>query len=165
VPASSGVLPLVLGRATRLARFLSAGTKVYDAVLRLGVATDTYDAAGHPVGIPVPETIADCLQTTKPGVHTFALVAALVEDVVIVSDPELRRAMSLLFTAMKLVVEPGATAGFAGVLSGRVTGLAGKRVGVVLSGGKFLDGLTLADLPRPVELVATDGASLVDALR
>jgi len=36
---------------------------------------------------------------------------------------------------------------------------------VVLSGGKFLDGLTLADLPRPVELVATDGASLVDALR
>ncbi len=36
---------------------------------------------------------------------------------------------------------------------------------VVLSGGKFLDGMTLADLPRPVELVATDGASLVDALR
>jgi threo-3-hydroxy-L-aspartate ammonia-lyase len=92
-------------------------------------------AAGHPVGIPVPETIADCLQTTKPGVHTFALVSALVESVVTVSDLELRRAMSLLFTAMKLVVEPGATAGFAGVLSGRVAGLAGKRVGVVLSGG------------------------------
>src|SRR5204863_4174628 len=49
-PAASGVLPLVLGRATRLARFLSAGTKTYDAVLRLGVATDTYDAAGQPVG-------------------------------------------------------------------------------------------------------------------
>lgn len=92
-------------------------------------------AAGHPVSIPVPETIADCLQTTKPGVHTFALVSALVENVVTVSDLELRRAMSLLFTAMKLVVEPGATAGFAGVLSGRVTGLAGKRIGVVLSGG------------------------------
>jgi threonine dehydratase len=92
-------------------------------------------AAGHPVGIPVPETIADCLQTTKPGVHTFALVSALVEGVVTVSDLELRRAMSLLFTAMKLVVEPGATAGFAGVLSGRVAGLAGKRVGIVLSGG------------------------------
>jgi tRNA pseudouridine55 synthase len=49
-PAASGVLPLVLGRATRLARFLSAGPKTYDAVLRLGVATDTYDAAGQPVG-------------------------------------------------------------------------------------------------------------------
>ncbi|MEO8586225.1 MAG: pyridoxal-phosphate dependent enzyme, partial [Acidobacteriota bacterium] len=85
--------------------------------------------------IPVPETIADCLQTTKPGVHTFAIVSALVESVVTVSDLELRRAMWLLFTAMKLVVEPGATAGFAGVLAGRVSGLAGKRIGVVLSGG------------------------------
>jgi threonine dehydratase len=92
-------------------------------------------AAGHPVSIPVPDTIADCLQTTKPGVHTFALVSALVENVVTVSDLELRRAMSLLFTAMKLVVEPGATAAFAGALSGRVPGLSGRRVGVVLSGG------------------------------
>jgi NifB/MoaA-like Fe-S oxidoreductase len=35
---------------------------------------------------------------------------------------------------------------------------------VVLSEDRFLDGLTLADLPRPVEVVGTDGASLVDAL-
>ena len=32
---------------------------------------------------------------------------------------------------------------------------------VVLSNGRFLDGTTPADLPRPVEIVATDGASLV----
>src|SRR6185369_7059433 len=49
-PAASGVLPLVLGRATRLARFLSAGDKRYEAVIRFGVATDTYDAEGTPVG-------------------------------------------------------------------------------------------------------------------
>jgi NifB/MoaA-like Fe-S oxidoreductase len=36
---------------------------------------------------------------------------------------------------------------------------------VTLSGGRFLDGLTPDDLPRPVEVVATDGASLVGALR
>jgi NifB/MoaA-like Fe-S oxidoreductase len=36
---------------------------------------------------------------------------------------------------------------------------------VVLSNGRFLDGSTPADLPRPVEVVATDGASLVRALR
>ncbi|MFI5121246.1 MAG: threonine/serine dehydratase [Thermoanaerobaculia bacterium] len=94
-------------------------------------------AAGRPVSIPVPATIADCLQTTKPGVHTFALVSALVERVVTVSDLELRRAMSLLFAAMKLVVEPGAAAAFAGVLSGRVGNLPGRRVGVVLSGGNI----------------------------
>jgi tRNA pseudouridine55 synthase len=70
-PAASGVLPLVLGRATRLARFLSAGTKVYDAVLRLGVATDTYDAAGHPVGerstcrAPTRDEIESALETFR----------------------------------------------------------------------------------------------------
>jgi threo-3-hydroxy-L-aspartate ammonia-lyase len=92
-------------------------------------------AAGHPVAIPVPSTIADCLQTTKPGVHTFALVSALADGAVLVSDLELRRAMWLLFTTLKLVVEPGATAGFAGALSGKVPELSGKRVGIVLSGG------------------------------
>jgi len=45
-----GVLPLVVGRATRLAKFLSGGSKTYDAVVRFGVATDTYDAEGAPVG-------------------------------------------------------------------------------------------------------------------
>jgi tRNA pseudouridine55 synthase len=45
-PMATGVLPLVLERATRLASFLSAGDKVYQAVIRLGVTTDTYDATG-----------------------------------------------------------------------------------------------------------------------
>jgi tRNA pseudouridine55 synthase len=49
-PAASGVLPLVLGRATRLARFMSSSTKAYDAVVRFGQATDTYDAEGLPAG-------------------------------------------------------------------------------------------------------------------
>ena len=49
-PAATGVLPLVLGRATRLARFLSAGDKTYEAVVRLGVATDTNDAEGRAAG-------------------------------------------------------------------------------------------------------------------
>ncbi|HEY7790370.1 MAG TPA: tRNA pseudouridine(55) synthase TruB [Vicinamibacterales bacterium] len=46
-PMASGVLPLVLGRATRLARFLSASRKTYLAHVRLGAATDTYDAEGR----------------------------------------------------------------------------------------------------------------------
>ncbi len=49
-PMATGVLPLVVGRATRLARFLSAADKRYAATIRLGVSTDTYDAAGAPVG-------------------------------------------------------------------------------------------------------------------
>jgi tRNA pseudouridine55 synthase len=45
-PLASGVLPLVIGRATRLARFLSGGEKCYDAIVRLGRTTTTYDALG-----------------------------------------------------------------------------------------------------------------------
>jgi tRNA pseudouridine55 synthase len=51
-PNASGVLPLVIGRATRLAKFLSGGNKVYEAVVHLGVATDTYDAEGTAAGAP-----------------------------------------------------------------------------------------------------------------
>jgi tRNA pseudouridine55 synthase len=46
-PGATGVLPLVLGRATRLARFLSGGDKSYESVIRLGFSTDTGDADGR----------------------------------------------------------------------------------------------------------------------
>ena len=49
-PAATGVLLLVLGRATRLARFLSAGDKSYEAVVRLGFSTDTADGQGRVIG-------------------------------------------------------------------------------------------------------------------
>jgi tRNA pseudouridine55 synthase len=45
-PFATGVLPLCIGRATRLARFLTAGRKAYTGAIRLGIATDTYDATG-----------------------------------------------------------------------------------------------------------------------
>ncbi|HZP48312.1 MAG TPA: tRNA pseudouridine(55) synthase TruB [Vicinamibacterales bacterium] len=51
-PLATGVLPLVVGRATRLARFLSGSDKAYDAVVRLGFATDSGDCQGSPVGLP-----------------------------------------------------------------------------------------------------------------
>src|SRR2546422_2989061 len=47
-PIATGVLPLVVGRATRLAQFYARGDKVYEAVIRFGFATDTYDRAGVP---------------------------------------------------------------------------------------------------------------------
>ena len=45
-PLATGVLPLVVGRATRLASLLSSGPKTYDAVILLGVTTNTYDVTG-----------------------------------------------------------------------------------------------------------------------
>src|SRR5438552_11222895 len=51
-PMASGVLALVLGRATRLARFLIGADKSYEAVVRLGQSTDSGDVAGRPTGAP-----------------------------------------------------------------------------------------------------------------
>jgi tRNA pseudouridine55 synthase len=45
-PQASGVLPLVVGQATRLAQHLTGSDKEYEATVRFGVTTDTYDAAG-----------------------------------------------------------------------------------------------------------------------
>jgi len=56
-PMATGVLPLVVGRATRLSQFYARSEKVYDAVIRFGRATDTYDAEGKPVGEEVPYTV------------------------------------------------------------------------------------------------------------
>ena len=47
-PIATGVLPLVVGRATRLAQFYLHGDKVYEATVRFGWSTTTYDKAGEP---------------------------------------------------------------------------------------------------------------------
>jgi tRNA pseudouridine55 synthase len=48
-PDATGLLPLTLGRATRLTRFLIEAPKVYEGSIRFGIATDTYDASGQVV--------------------------------------------------------------------------------------------------------------------
>jgi threonine dehydratase len=104
-------------------------------------------ARGEPVAIPLPATIADALQTMVPSRRTLALVRALTEGILTVSDLELRRAMALLATRLKVVVEPGGSAAFAALLHGKVPDTAGRRIGIVLSGGNV-------DLDRFGQLVA-----------
>jgi tRNA pseudouridine55 synthase len=58
-PFATGVLPVCVGRATRLARFLSGGEKHYLATVRLGFATTTDDATGEPLGEPRPAEVGD----------------------------------------------------------------------------------------------------------
>jgi threonine dehydratase len=91
--------------------------------------------AGRPVEIPLPATIADALQTTRPAERTLAIVRFLTEGILTVSDLELRRAMAFLASRMKIVVEPGGAAAIAALLHGKVPDAAGRCVGVVLSGG------------------------------
>jgi tRNA pseudouridine55 synthase len=61
-PLATGVLPLVIGRATRLASLLSGAEKAYDAGVRLGASTDTYDAADRMGPPPDPPATIDAGQ-------------------------------------------------------------------------------------------------------
>src|ERR671936_478417 len=65
-PLATGVLPLVLGRMTRLAQFYIAAEKTYEGTIRLGFATDTYDAEGTPLGP------AQDIQVTLEGIRNVA---------------------------------------------------------------------------------------------
>src|SRR6195952_195684 len=53
-PMATGVLPLLLGKWTRLAQFFGAAEKQYTGTIRFGFATDTYDAEGKPAGDTQP---------------------------------------------------------------------------------------------------------------
>src|SRR5277367_615366 len=58
-PMATGVLPLLLGKYTRLAQFFGPLPKTYTGAIRFGFATDTYDAEGTPLipvkmGVPLP---------------------------------------------------------------------------------------------------------------
>src|SRR5271165_4411163 len=49
-PMATGVLPLVIGKMTRLCQFYEDSAKRYEGTMRFGFATDTYDADGDPAG-------------------------------------------------------------------------------------------------------------------
>lgn len=55
-PFATGLLVVLVGRATRLARFVEAGVKVYQATVRFGIATDSDDATGTPTATVEPST-------------------------------------------------------------------------------------------------------------
>lgn len=68
-PSATGVLPLMIGRATRLAQFYTHNDKIYEGVLRFGFATDSYDAEGTPVG-PV-QTVSISASELEPVLAKF----------------------------------------------------------------------------------------------
>lgn len=56
-PAATGVLPLIIGRATRLAQFYTRNDKIYEGVIQFGFSTDSYDADGEPTSPEVAVTL------------------------------------------------------------------------------------------------------------
>jgi threonine dehydratase len=103
--------------------------------------------AGRRERVEISRSIADGQLLPEPGEKTFAVVSALVDDIVCVPDAEIVEAMRFLFERMKIVVEPSGASALAALMSGRVT-LGGARAGVVLSGGN-VDAQRFASLVAP----------------
>ena len=102
--------------------------------------------SGAIVHIETPATIADGAQTQHLGQYTFEIIRRDVDDIVTVGDAELVDGMRWFAARMKMVVEPTGCLAFAAVRkAGRQ--LAGRRVGVIVSGGNV-------DLQRYAALIA-----------
>ncbi|MGH9806624.1 MAG: threonine ammonia-lyase [Terriglobia bacterium] len=99
----------------------------------------------------VGETLAEGIAVSMPGRLTQAIVRQLVVDIVLVSEQELERAVSLLINIEKTVVEGAGAAGLAAVLANR-RHFEGRTVGLVLCGGnidaRLLAGVLTRELAR-----------------
>ncbi|HEY1749682.1 MAG TPA: pyridoxal-phosphate dependent enzyme [Caulobacteraceae bacterium] len=91
-------------------------------------------AAGAPVTLPSVSTIADSLAPPMALPYGFAACRRYVDDIVTVSDAEIRGAMRALFDDLKLALEPAGAAATAAALGPLRERLAGKTVGIVVCG-------------------------------
>jgi threonine dehydratase len=90
-------------------------------------------AAGVPISVRGSGTIATALAITDPVPESFARVVALVDEVVLVDDDDLRKAMELVAASLGVLVEPAGSAGVA-ALRRHGGALRGNRVAVILTG-------------------------------
>ncbi|WP_341473988.1 threonine ammonia-lyase [Desulfofundulus thermobenzoicus] len=81
-------------------------------------------------------TIADGISVRRPGEFVLEMIHRYVDDVVLVDDEEIARAILMLLERSKIVVEGAGAAGLAALLHGRLS-LTGLKVAVVLSGGNI----------------------------
>ena len=124
---------LLSGSATA-AKGLCPDCDVYGVEPEAGNDGQMSFRSGSVVRIETPRTIADGAQTQFLGKHTFPVIQALVKDIFTASDAELVDAMRFFAERMKMVVEPTGCLAAAAVFARRFD-IAGKRIGIVLSGG------------------------------
>jgi threonine dehydratase len=91
--------------------------------------------AGAPVDSPAGGIAADSLAPKQVGALALPLAQRYVNRVILVTDDEIQRAQAALWRVLRCVAEPGGSAAFAALLSGRYKASAGERVGVVVCGG------------------------------
>jgi threonine dehydratase len=132
VPVSGG--GLIAGCGT-IAKHLRPGLRLVGVEPEAANDTKLSLERGERVWIEAPRTIADGLRTQIPGELTFEVNRRLVDELVLVSDDEIREATAFLREELGEVVEPSGAVGVAALRAGRLADVAGRRVGIILSGG------------------------------
>jgi threonine dehydratase len=125
-----------------VARALKAGVAVYGVQAKGASAMHDAWHLGRPVSLPSADTFADGLATRNTYAFTFGALREGLAGFVTVTDAEIADAVRLVLSTTHTLVEGAGAAGLAGLVKLRET-LAGKRVGVVLSGAN-IDRHTLA---------------------
>ncbi|MBU1243406.1 pyridoxal-phosphate dependent enzyme [Myxococcota bacterium] len=115
------------------ARHLSPRIRLFGAEPLLADDARRSLAAGEIIPSTYPDTVADGLRTSV-GELPFAILRTHLEDILTATEAEILAAMALIYTRLKLVVEPSGAVGLAAVLA-NLDRLGGLRVGIVLSGG------------------------------
>ncbi len=126
---------LISGTAT-IAKSINPQIRIFGVEPEL--ANDTWQSfrKGERVEIPPSVTIADGLRSPSPGKLTFPIIQQLVEDILLVTEDEIRQAVRFCFTRMKTVVEPSGAVSVAAALFQKLPTEV-KRVGVIVSGGNM----------------------------
>lgn len=127
-------------------RALSPATKLYGVEPEAGNDGQQSFRSGSIVHIDTPKTIADGAQTQHLGNLTFPIIRRDVDDILTVSDEQLRVEMRFFAARMKIVVEPTGCLGLAAARAMKDQ-LQGQRVGIIISGGNV-------DVARYAELLA-----------
>ena len=142
VPIGGGGLISGMGMA---ARALKPGMRL------IGVQAMLYPSMYNAIkGTSLPmrgDTLAEGIAVKAPGRITEPMVRQLVDDIVLVTEPEIEHAVSLLINIEKTVVEGAGAAGLAAALKMRKE-LAGRNLGLVLCGGNIDTRLLASVLTR-----------------
>lgn len=127
-----------------------------------GVQTEVFPAmaaalAGKPLPTSGGQTVAEGIAVKEPGRLTTEIVRALVDDILLVGEEAIEEAIATFLEIEKTVVEGAGAAGLAAVLANRKR-FAGKKVGLVLSGGnidmRLLSNVILREMTRQGRLLS-----------
>ena len=124
----------LLGGSALVMRHLCPGAAIFGVEPQAGNDGQQSLRRGSIVHIDTPKTIADGAQTQHLGQYTFPLIQQHVDDILTASDAQLIADMQFLAERMKLVVEPTGCLGLA-ALRAHPQRFAGKRIGIIISGG------------------------------